>query len=689
MNMRLKFSRLLIGLSLLLGPQTAWAASRQSGVSLTFTLADLGEGDLSIEAIFDQAYVHFPLAEGLEIQRATLHLHLSHDPKLLPELSDLTLALNDEPVINLPLTADNAKPTLVDVPLPSAALRPGDNTLLFRFNLRLRDTGCADRADPNLWAKVFADTSIELNGADRPIAPDLARYPAPFTTLSGLGGPQIVLVLPGQPTRAELTAAVQIAAALGQAAHWPKPPLQAVTIEQLTDEQASADHLIVIDTAGRNPLAHGIPPGLTEMASPRNPRRLMLVVSGADEAALFRAADMLSTQSAYTVLNGAHSDAVAVTPQPIPHRPTRATFAELGFSLPRMSGLGLHDLYFPLDVPYDWKLTEDASVELSFIHAPGLSSANSRLSVFVNGLAVTDVALTNRNDTDGRLTVHLSPRQMHPGRNLLHLAVDLHMPEEDCNFRYREEAWAEVSPESSLNLAHVVSEPPVKLRYLPSAFVLLADLSADVFVLPDQPRAVELTAMVRLAARLGTYTTSDSLRPRALLASEFAPTRLNTIIVGQPEAHALLAEYDAQLPQPLSRLNGSIQPAGGRELLPGEAENQAGYLEVFPAPWSAPEGGRGTVLIISGHADEAMLAAVEALPTLGHPLDSQGNVGIVHAGKVTGLTIGQLARAPLSGAARGGLAVVLIGTAVSITGVGLFTARRRKQQEQESKRATE
>jgi len=83
------------------------------------------------------------------------------------------------------------------------------------------------------------------------------------------------------------------------------------------------------------------------------------------------------------------------------------------------------------------------------------------------------------------------------------------------------------------------------------------------------------------------------------------------------------------------------------------------------------------------------LAAVEALPTLSHRLASQGNVGIVLAGKVTGLTIGQLARAPLSGAARGGLAVVLIGTAVSITGVGLFTARRRKQQEQESKRETE
>jgi hypothetical protein len=667
-------------------PARAASFSRTDSAPIVFALADLGEADLSIKAIFDQATVHFPLAEGVQVQSATLHLHLSHDQKLLPQLSDLTLALNDEPVTNLLLTADNAQKTFVDVPLPVTALRAGDNALLLRFNLRLHDTGCSDRDNPNLWAKVFADSTIELAGVDTPLTPDLGRFPAPFTTLNVFGGPRLTLVLPASPTSVELTAAAQIAAALGQAALWEKPPVRAVTFDELDDTHKS-DHLIVIDTLGRNPLAQDGPRGLTELVSPFNANRLMLVVSGADETDLQRATDALTTASARAALRGPHVDPAPVAPHPAPERATRATFADLNFTLRPARGLGLHDFYLPLDVPYDWKLTNDASIELLFTHAHGLSAANSRLSVFVNGFAVTSVPLTNRNDDDGRLTVQLSPRQMHPGRNWLHLVFDLHVPREDCNLRYLAEAWAEVKPESTLNLAHVVSLPPIELRFLPSSLVLPANLSSDVFVVPAQPAPADLSAMVNIAARLGTYTPADGLRPQARTARTFDPAQspgADIILIGSIEANAVLAAHDAQLPQPLTRVNGLIRPAGGRNLQLAESLNEAGYIEVLPSPWSG-----GILVVISGDNAASLLTAAEATPTLGHRLKSPGNVAVVTANDVTGLTLGGLAGAPLSPLARGMLAFILISGVVAIGGVGWVAAARRRKQEQESQNATD
>jgi hypothetical protein len=102
----------------------------------SFTLADLGEKDIAVRTVFDQVKVNFPVAAGRRITTAQLRLHLAHDQKLLPNLSDLTVALNDEPVINLPLTPDNAAKNFIDVPRGTIAC-------CFSFNC-----ACATRVVP-------------------------------------------------------------------------------------------------------------------------------------------------------------------------------------------------------------------------------------------------------------------------------------------------------------------------------------------------------------------------------------------------------------------------------------------------------------------------------------------------------------------------------------------------------------
>jgi hypothetical protein len=682
-----RLTLLIVLLATLFSPLPVHAAAggtQPAGATSVITLADLGEPDLVIKSIFDQEAIDFPLAEGRAVQHATLKLHTAHSAKLLAEMSDLTIGLNDEPVANLILGPDNAAETTINIDLPLEGLRPGDNVLTFRANIRLKSSGCADVGDTDLWLEIFADSAISLEFSDEFPGADLSRFPAPFSRGSALAGsPQVSFVLPDRPTAAELSAAAQIAAVLGQSAGWDNPPLAAYPYSQLDSRRAAADQLIVISSAARNPLAGPAAPGLTELASPYNPARLMLVVSGADDISLLNSAAMLATRSAHGVLSGASVAVRQVEPQGIPQRRQPETFEQLGFETKRIRGIGLHDAYYPIDIPYDWKTTSDASIELRFAHARGMAAA-SLMTAFINGFQVASVRLDNRNAGDGRLVIQLSPRQVHPGRNWLHLSFDLHMRRENCNYRYREEVWVDVLADKSLaNLQHVVSASPLELRYLPASLVVPSDLSSDLFVVPDDPAAADLTAMVRLAAKLGTHTNTDGLQPRAVTAAGFAPEqarKASVIAIGSPEANGLIRAYDGQLPQPLALDTGQIVPATGRALLPDEQNGQAGYIEVLTAPWQQD----GTLFVFSAR-DPALLArTVDVFPTLGHRWKSEGNVAVISPKRVTVLSLGALAGVTLSTPVRLLLAGVLIGLFLFIATVGILVGRYNRSRQQEA-----
>lgn len=658
-------------------PALAKSVTSLTGGEMEFTFADLGEGDMTISVIYEQQFVDFPVPEGRKIDSAVLHLHMQHSDKLLPDLSDIVIAVNDEPVNNIILTAENTNATL-DIDIPVEALKPGENELLLRFSQRLVDNGCSDVGDDKLWVKVLGDSSISFDTEETPELDNLNQFPMPFSTFAALpGSPQVSIVLPPAPTSAELTATAQLAASLGQAASWKKPPLTAFSFDQADQNHLTADALIVIDTGGRNPLAASTPTGVTASPSPYDSNQLMLIVSGRDDTELLRSVSMLTTRSARVSLIGAHAKPADVIPQPIPERPTQAKFAELGLTTKRVRGIGLHDLYYPIDIPYDWKTTSEASVEIHFTHGTAITSA-SLMTIYINGFEAANVRLDRRNDENGRLVIQLSPRQIHPGRNWLHLVFNLHMPRENCKYRYFEEAWAEVSAEQSLvNLAHVISIAPLDLHYMPSYLVIPNDLSADLFVLPASPPSTDLTVMARIAAKLGTYSSADTIRIQATAADRFTPpsTPTNVIAIGSPETNVLINNYDSQLPQPLNLINGQVQPSAGRELLPEEQKGEAAYLEVMSSPWSRSD----SLLVIGARTPDLLLRVADILPTGGRRMKEQGNVAIVTPTAVTTLNLSDLSGASLSPTVRKMVSGIFIGALALIVILGGFIVYRQRR----------
>ena len=680
----LNFIATLILLSMLNAPSMVQARSVLPSVTelSSFTFADLGESDLTIKDIYEQETIHFPFAAGQQAESATLKLHMEHSPKLLPSQSDFIIALNNEPVTNIILLPENAGNSTIAIDIPISAFHPGDNVLLFRFNIRLEENGCADIGSEDLWVKIFSDSSIEINATDTPPSPDLSLFASTFSSLSTLtGSPQISIILPPHPSRAELSAAAQISASLGQIAQWKNPPLWSFTFDKMDQTRVSNDNLIVIDTANRNPLVASSGSGVTESVSPYNPNRLMLIVSGQDDSTLQQSTTMITTQSARANLTGTYAASSPVNIQPAPEINPRAPFAGFSFETKRTQGIGLHDLYYGIEIPYDWKMTSEASIELHFRHGKSITSA-SLMTVFVNGFEVSSVRLDDSNADDGILVIQLSPRQIRAGRNWLHIVFDLHMPRENCKYRYFDEAWAEIPADKSfLNLAHVVSEPPVEISYLPSSMVVPTDLSDDMFILPESPTAAELSVMSRISAKLGSFSNADGMNIQAALADQIDVTTqpdLDVIAIGTPENNSLLAKYDFSLPQPLTLVNGAIVPAGNRTLLPEELRSEAGYVQALYAPWSS----RSALVVVSAPNAEQLYMAANAFPSLGKRLKVEGNIAIVTANQVVGFNFGTFdAGAFLSTATRAIVITILIGTIFVMVIIGMVVARLRRKKE--------
>jgi hypothetical protein len=241
-----------------------------------------------------------------------------------------------------------------------------------------------------------------------------------------------------------------------------------------------------------------------------------------------------------------------------------------------------------------------------------------------------------------------------------------------------------VSAEKSVvSLAHVVSTAPLDLHYFPAQLLVPEDLSADLIVLPDAPSQTDLTAMVRIAAKLGTYSRTDSLGIKVTTAERFEPraAALNVIVLGTPDNNALLRQYDSGLPQPLSRSNGQLTPSAGRPVLPEELTGQAAYFEVISAPWSRSN----SLVVLSATSPDLLMRLVDVLPTGGRRLKEEGSLAVVTQTGVTGFNFENLSGESLSAPNRL-LVAGLFGAAfllIIIVGVVVVRGQARRRQQEE------
>ena len=608
--------------------------------SIELTLAQLGYGIVELNRSQPTQRYALDLPGRFEIapQGSELLLAVHYYVTAPDESVSLEVELNGVSVHTTVLAQPDLTSRTLRIPVPEGLLQVGRNQLI--LYLRTEASCEVGGSIANVW---IDDTSaLDLQYSLGLYAPDLSRYPYPFVEESVLHIPTAI-VLPDRPTSAELSAALTIAAGLGQASGG-RIPLAILRARDFDPGVHGSYHLIVLGQGEDNALFAelALPPeaeaavagqGVDAVVlSPWDAGRLVLAVRAPDADGLSKAAaallgevQSLPVETAVATLSQAPVTASERAPAPWPG----VTLASLGLSDLAFYGSKLQNLGVGLTLPLGWPLEEPGLLVLRFTHAEGLDPDQSVLTVRLNGELAGSVTLTEDNAFGGRVGISLPRGVLLPGRNRLEIAADLRLPgapQAECASLDDKELWAMVDADSELNVTDSVAGSEKSLSRFPYPFSRTFEPNPTLFVLPDEPSQVVLDHALDLAVHLGAPVLTGHATCRVAYASE-ATSQLgrgqHVILLGTLSGNLFRQEFGTRLPRWLQP-NGTVIIDGVSVTL--SEERDLGVLQIDGSPWNTAYG----LLTIAGTTDQGLGLALQGLLT--QPGLLEGNLAVVEAG---------------------------------------------------------
>jgi len=294
------------------------APAQQPWVSDTTSLSDLGFRDVMLDGmgLVENSY-YFRLPPGWILEPGSqLTLHLTYSTALTSD-SHVTVFVNSEPIGVFPIEAGGTSETvtfpLSDSVLDTLITGSQAQTMNIRVSARnfLELINCQPSKSDAAWVTVLAaDSTLYTPHRTMPI-PDLQAFPYPFVS-NELDDPPATIVLPPDPTTAEIAKGLSLATSLGRF-DFAGLRLNMMAYTESLETFPSNTNLIILGTPERQPLVSKIMESLNsdakllatealnnsligillEAPSSWNPDRTVLVVTGSSQEAFERAADAL------------------------------------------------------------------------------------------------------------------------------------------------------------------------------------------------------------------------------------------------------------------------------------------------------------------------------------------------------------------------------------------------------------
>lgn len=347
-----------------------------------------------------------------------------------PEASQLTVTINDTPVIATP-TRSPERIGEMSVAVPEGLLVAGANTVTVQSSARHR-TDCTVESTYELWVDV--DGSRTYLSFSDPAAGRMTRIEDVRSLgVDGSGSTRFEIVAPalGQPARTG--SLVRLAEGLALLARMPN---QTFTMTKEGSGAPAPGHMrIVVGTApelegvvGELPPAAGERPVASFVDDPKSGRSI-LVVSGPTWTAIDAAiAAMIrgTTDIQGTSRTELKTDTWRVPEAPLLRNGGRLTFAELGVSTTQFSGRRFKT-DFLVGIPSDFYASAYGSARILLDAAYAQSVLpGSHIDIYVNGNIAATYPITSSNGGILRhLPISFTMRHLRPGVNTISLEAML------------------------------------------------------------------------------------------------------------------------------------------------------------------------------------------------------------------------------------------------------------------------
>lgn len=389
---------------------------------------------------------------------------------------------------------------------------------------------------------------------------------------------------------------------------------------------------------------------IQEFISPWNQGEVVLMMSGLTEVAVARAARAMSSEANFPGLQGEvalisdfHKILDSHPPKELAIDMTLAEISDRSnediFGGQNLEDIGfysrdlLQEIDYQFSLPGNWDITEEAYLDLSFLHSQTIDLQKSALTVLVNSLPVSTIALTE--ETSGRkpIRIDLGAAIFKPGQeNLLTLLVDLRLIDR-CVPDQAERTWFIINePDSILHLPrNIVPAPPLDFRYLPAPFDTTTTMSNTIFVPPRTPTSEDWLTLLQLSAGLGALVDGQTLYPQVSFGEPISETMLSNydiIAFGLPTENNLLQAINSALPQPfIPGLNQIDQQIDDVILRLPEGTN-LGYLQLLESPWNNDR----ALLALTGTSPDGLSWAIDIF--LNRYRRLSGNLAMVTANRL-------------------------------------------------------
>jgi cellulose synthase (UDP-forming) len=489
---------------------------------------------LRIVTSLGEAGIPFSIRQDEVVTQAQLVLNFAYSPQMIQELSHLTVLINDEVIGTMPLLTADAGGVTVTLPI-NPGLFTADNQLGFRF-IGNYTRGCQDPQNSVLWVNISnTQTKLQLTLQKLDTGDTLSRLPAPFFDSSDPQPLKLPFVFAAAPSNEDISAAAAVASYFGMQASF-RGYTFPVTIGDLPTTDAIVFARSGSQIAGWTAPASG-GPVVTVVRNPKNPYASLLVISGGSDADVLAAARVLAM--APKSLSG---QTAQITPLPIlkrqpydaprwvdTHRAVRLGDLVSPLSL---GGLGLRpglltaefrnapDLFF-------WPET-GARLTFGYRYPNGswLDYGQSRLDVLTNDKYIRSYPLKDAGtiqkvkDVLGMAVIDQRGQVDVPGydifgQNQLQFFFDLHPIKKACQGELPEGVRVGIDADSKLDMthAHHFSRMPDLAFFASSGFPFsrIADLSETVAILPQQPQAADIEALLAVTGRIGDATGAPSV----------------------------------------------------------------------------------------------------------------------------------------------------------------------------------
>jgi cellulose synthase operon protein B len=577
--------------------------------ALSLPLSELGvRGSAQLRGVDGQLWLPFGIRLDEVVTAARLELRYTYSPALLPDLSHLRVAINDQVIAALPMAQEQAGTEVRRTLDIDPAYFTDYNQLRLDFiGHYARD--CEDPAHTSLWAAISDRSRLELTLAPLAGAADLAQLPAPFFDRRDGRRLELPVLLPQQAGTDILRSAGIVASWFGALADYRSARFPVVT-EGMPDrnalvfatnaEQPAALSLDPVDVPTlrylRYPPPREVGPDEAVPLAPVQREIGLLVLQGRDAAQLEQAA--LALVLGQAVMTG---DTVRVTavdagkPRPAydaprwvhTDRPVRLADLVDDPSELQVRGRAPGPIGVNLRLPPDL-LTWNRSgvpIDLKYRYTPPTAAEGSLLTASINGQLIRAFPLRPQGSTGGseRLLVPLLGEPLAQDASALlipafQLGTDNRLQFQfafeydragQCQSAFTDPVRAAVDGDSTIDLSgfpHYAAMPDLALfANAGYPYTRYADLAQTTFVLPASPQRSEVETLLFLLGRAGRVTGVPATRFGLQAGNAEPPADHDLLLIGDGLLQRWDSERKLRLADPAREFLAPVLARGARE----------------------------------------------------------------------------------------------------------------------------